>query len=109
MKRFILLIFLLSGAVPLHAQSTPLAPEPYYNSATGGLYLLFSFYHYLISSQDGPSCIYSPTCSTYAAKAMSKHGIVLGSFLAADRLIRCNPSHAHGPRKDDVPEMVLKK
>lgn len=38
-----------------------------------------------------PSCRYLPTCSEYAIEAVEKRGVVRGMFLAAWRLLRCNP------------------
>ncbi|CAN5340915.1 hypothetical protein BH10PAT1_BH10PAT1_7530 [soil metagenome] len=39
----------------------------------------------------GHSCRFSPTCSEYAAEAISKYGIVKGGFMSVKRIIRCNP------------------
>jgi putative membrane protein insertion efficiency factor len=40
-------------------------------------------------------CKYEPTCSRYAAQAISEFGILRGLVLAAWRLLRCNP-FSHG-------------
>jgi uncharacterized protein len=40
-------------------------------------------------------CKYEPTCSEYAAQAISRFGILRGLVLAAWRLLRCNP-FSHG-------------
>jgi putative membrane protein insertion efficiency factor len=40
-------------------------------------------------------CKYEPTCSTYAAQAISELGVVRGGILAAWRVARCNP-FSHG-------------
>jgi uncharacterized protein len=37
------------------------------------------------------TCRYEPTCSRYAEEAVTVHGFVRGSALAAWRLLRCNP------------------
>lgn len=42
------------------------------------------------------SCIYSPTCSAYAIEAIDKYGAARGSWLAARRILRCNPFHKGG-------------
>lgn len=54
----------------------------------------------------GPSCgcRFSPTCSHYAADAVRAHGAVVGSFLAARRLLKCTPLHPGG--FDPVPATV---
>ncbi|WP_313580998.1 membrane protein insertion efficiency factor YidD [Lacrimispora sp.] len=36
-------------------------------------------------------CIYSPTCSQYAIEALTKYGVLKGTFLACKRILRCNP------------------
>lgn len=40
-------------------------------------------------------CKYEPTCSEYAAQAISRFGILRGLVLASWRLLRCNP-FSHG-------------
>ena len=47
------------------------------------------FYQNIISTQDQPSCNFTPTCSQFAKEAIRKYG-PLGIFIAADRLHRCN-------------------
>ena len=41
-------------------------------------------------------CIFTPTCSQYAYEAIEKYGALKGSWLAAKRLIRCNPFNRNG-------------
>ena len=52
---------------------------------------LIRFYQRFISPLFPPSCIYKPTCSHYAYQAVSKYGVVKGSWLAARRILRCHP------------------
>jgi putative membrane protein insertion efficiency factor len=47
-------------------------------------------------------CKYEPTCSAYAAEAISRFGPARGLVLASWRLLRCNP-FSHGGF-DPVPE-----
>ncbi|NLY47445.1 MAG: membrane protein insertion efficiency factor YidD [Clostridiales bacterium] len=47
------------------------------------------------------SCIYYPTCSSYAKEAIEKHGALKGCYLAARRILRCHPFHNGG--YDPVP------
>ena len=47
------------------------------------------------------SCRFLPSCSDYAAEAVTRFGVVRGSLLAARRLARCHPLGAHG--LDPVP------
>ncbi len=47
------------------------------------------------------ACRFEPSCSAYAAEAVTRHGALKGSFLAAHRLCRCGPWTAGG--YDPVP------
>ena len=38
-----------------------------------------------------PTCRFTPTCSQYAAEALERHGALKGGWLAAWRVLRCNP------------------
>ena len=56
------------------------------------LIALVRFYQRAISPYKGGSCCkYIPTCSNYAIEAFERFGAVKGFFLAACRLLRCNP------------------
>ena len=59
------------------------------------------FYQRQISPLSPPRCRYIPTCSEYALEAVEKYGAVKGSWLAAKRILRCNPFHKVG--YDPVP------
>jgi uncharacterized protein len=48
------------------------------------------------------SCRYQPSCSHYAAEAVSRHGALTGGYLALRRLARCHPFGSSG--FDPVPE-----
>jgi putative membrane protein insertion efficiency factor len=52
------------------------------------------FYQNWISPAFGPRCKYYPSCSRYAADAVTEYG-VKGFGMAAWRLVRCNP-WSHG-------------
>jgi putative membrane protein insertion efficiency factor len=51
----------------------------------------------------GPACgcRFHPSCSHYAAEALTTHGTVKGAWLTARRLIKCTPLHPGG--HDPVP------
>lgn len=49
-----------------------------------------------------PVCRYTPSCSTYAATSLQRHGAWRGSRMTLRRLSRCNRSHPGG--HDPVPE-----
>ena len=51
---------------------------------------LFIFYKSFISSQDGNSCTFTPSCSEYMIQAIRKKGVILGTMAGFDRLTRCN-------------------
>jgi len=60
------------------------------------------FYKRNISPLLPPACKYVPTCSEYAEIAIERFGAARGGFLAAKRLLRCNPFAKGG--YDPVPE-----
>jgi len=48
-------------------------------------------YQNALSPLFGSRCRYYPSCSEYAAQAISRFGILRGLVLAGWRLLRCNP------------------
>ena len=65
------------------------------------LVLLLRGYRFVISPLYGEVCRYHPSCSAYALEAVSEHGALRGSWMAARRLGRCHPWAAGG--YDPVP------
>lgn len=64
---------------------------------------LVRVYAWLISPLLGPKCRFYPTCSAYACQALERHGPLAGLWLAARRVLACNPwSRRHG--MDLVPD-----
>ena len=63
--------------------------------------ILIKIYQSFISPLLGPHCRYVPTCSEYAREALEKYGFVKGVYLAARRILRCNPFSKGG--YDPVP------
>lgn len=41
------------------------------------------------------TCRFTPSCSEYAVLALEKYGLIKGMWLAALRVLRCNP-FSHG-------------
>lgn len=68
---------------------------------------LIRLYQIFISSQDGPSCGFSPSCSRFGMAAIKKYGIMKGALLAADRLLRCNGSQSQHYHKDPNSEKYV--
>lgn len=62
---------------------------------------LLRLYQLLISPMTPQTCRFYPSCSQYAVVAVRRHGAIRGSWLAARRLLRCNPWNPGGV--DDVP------
>lgn len=58
-------------------------------------------YQIAISPLLPPSCRFSPTCSHYALRAIERHGLAKGGWLAIKRLARCHPWSPGG--HDPVP------
>lgn len=65
------------------------------------LLVLIRCYQVLVSPLLGPRCRFYPSCSAYAAQAISVHGATRGSYLAVRRVLRCHPWHPGG--LDPVP------
>lgn len=55
------------------------------------LIALVRFYKAALSPYLGARCRFTPTCSTYAIEAITKHGAFKGTGLAIWRVLRCNP------------------
>lgn len=59
------------------------------------------FYQRAISPYLPRTCRYYPTCSQYAAEAVSRYGTWKGTGMAIKRIARCHPFHPGG--YDPVP------
>ena len=55
------------------------------------LLAVIALYRWLVSPLLPPACRFHPTCSSYAAEAVRRHGALKGSFLTVKRLARCHP------------------
>ncbi len=65
------------------------------------LLALVAGYRRFLSPLLPPRCRFHPTCSAYAAAALTEHGAARGSWLAVRRVARCHPFHPGG--HDPVP------
>jgi putative membrane protein insertion efficiency factor len=68
---------------------------------------LVRLYQITLSPYWGAQCRFYPTCSCYAIDALKQHGAIKGTYLAVNRICRCNPWAKGGI--DPVPEKVIKK
>ena len=48
-------------------------------------------YQKIFSPLQGDVCNFSPSCSNFARQSFDRHGILWGSMMTADRLMRCQP------------------
>jgi putative membrane protein insertion efficiency factor len=64
--------------------------------------LLVRLYITFLSPFFGGACRFHPSCSNYAAEAITRHGARRGLSLALRRLLRCNPFTKGG--FDPVPD-----
>ena len=100
----------------MHNSSAAVVPRPFvvtlgsalrrlgavcWNLPRNILILLLMAYRKVVSPLYGQVCRFFPSCSAYALEAITVHGAVKGSWLAARRLLRCHPWNAGGV--DHVP------
>jgi len=71
------------------------------------LIFIIRFYQIYLSPLKSTKCPYYPTCSAYGLEAVKTHGALKGSFLAAWRILRCNPFSKGG--YDPVPQMKYQR
>ncbi|MHB8064976.1 MAG: membrane protein insertion efficiency factor YidD [Ruminiclostridium sp.] len=57
---------------------------------------LIKFYQKFISPLKRPSCRFYPTCSEYSVQALTKYGLVKGSWKSIVRILKCHPFHPGG-------------
>lgn len=57
---------------------------------------LIRIYQRIISPLFPPSCRFYPSCSEYAAQALTKYGVFKGGAKAVWRILRCNPFNKGG-------------
>jgi putative membrane protein insertion efficiency factor len=55
------------------------------------LIALIRLYQITVAPLLGPRCRFTPSCSAYAAEAITEHGPFVGMWLALKRIARCHP------------------
>ncbi|MBE1300811.1 MAG: membrane protein insertion efficiency factor YidD [Alteromonadaceae bacterium] len=63
-------------------------------------------YQKFISPLLGNNCRFHPTCSNYAIEAIKCHGVIKGSWLSAQRILKCHPLNEGG--FDPIPKPKTK-
>ncbi|MFF8960329.1 membrane protein insertion efficiency factor YidD [Streptomyces sp. NPDC014894] len=71
----------------------PAAPAPG-GRVAAAMYRSVRHYRVTVSPARPPCCPYTPSCSTYAVKALHRHGALRGGRLILSRLLRCRPAAA---------------
>ena len=83
--------FLLGGPRP----TSPAVDEvvaPWDGALGGGITrALFGTYQTVFSSQDMPVCGFTPSCSRFSRRVIGRCGLLEGSLLSLDRLLRDHP------------------
>jgi uncharacterized protein len=58
--------------------------------------ILIRLYQWCIKPLIGETCRFNPSCSEYAAQALTKYGFWRGCWLTCKRLLKCHPWHPGG-------------
>ncbi len=69
-------------------------------------YIIGLYRRFLSPLKGTPTCRFAPTCSEYAVQALKEWGLIIGTFLAVWRILRCNPFGK--PGYDPVPKRKRK-
>jgi len=63
---------------------------------SGPQHVFMHFYRHGLGQMDGRSCPSYPVCSFYATQAVNQYGLLVGSWLAMDRIIHEHDDIQHG-------------
>ncbi|MDI9508305.1 MAG: membrane protein insertion efficiency factor YidD [Clostridiales bacterium] len=70
------------------------------------IFIISLYQKYISPLKKTSSCIYIPTCSSYAIEALETYGFIKGLYLATRRILRCHSFHKGG--YDPVPKKKLR-
>jgi putative membrane protein insertion efficiency factor len=73
-------------------------------SLATSLVALIRGYQVVLAPMIGPRCRFAPSCSHYAAEAISTHGAAAGLRLGVKRILKCHPWGGAG--FDPVPPVL---
>ncbi|MGW8884214.1 membrane protein insertion efficiency factor YidD [Streptomyces sp. NPDC055749] len=90
---FLLVVLPRAAGPSSRAGDDPAAPRPR-GRAAGALHEGVRRYRAKVSPVLPACCPYTPSCSTYAVKALHRHGALRGGWLVLGRLLRCRPGAA---------------
>lgn len=100
LKRLVLKDGQIKTGLAFIIESNPLASKPPKTSSPMNLREtseikilsvgLIKIYQLFISPQDGPTCIFTPSCSQFSVGTIRRYGFFRGVLLTSDRLQRCH-------------------
>ncbi|MGH7130954.1 MAG: membrane protein insertion efficiency factor YidD [Phycisphaerales bacterium] len=70
--------------------------RPLSRAAIAAALALIHLYQHTLAHFLGGRCRFYPSCSCYAAEALTTHGPIRGLWLTFRRLSRCHPLGGHG-------------
>lgn len=74
----------------IYTESDPYSEKELYLERESFSAYLHSVYKKYLSALDDNRCVYSPSCSNYALKAVKKYGFISAVPMVFDRVSRCN-------------------
>jgi hypothetical protein len=79
------------------------------NNTTPKTLVIYSIkgYQQWVSPLLGNNCRFVPSCSQYAIEAITRFGVIKGSWLSSKRILKCHPLNAGG--FDPVPTSKKEK
>ncbi len=102
---------MLTGALILGVLAVPWPPaSPAAEDSLGvpgPACALFAQYRLVFAEVLARRCVYSPSCSHYAQRAMDRVGLLLGVPMALERWTRCHPDAAVGGFYSRGPDGLL--